>query len=1555
MQTVAQKTENSAKSTTTKVPFFGGESSPFFQPKLTVNQPGDKYEKEADAVAGQVMRMPAFVPSAGKQADAPVAQRMGITPFDGVQRTCAPCEQEDGTAPDYSVMRSVEDEEQEVQAMPEATWPAVQRMCTECAEENEIPVQKKGDSFGGQTAPPIVSSVLSAGGGRPLDSGVKRFMESRMGMDFSGVRIHTDTRAAESARSIQAKAYTSGNQIVFGQGEYRPETSSGKYLLAHELTHVGQQSGGVMRQEATAAEAPPAAPESSGQQAPAEGSATPVCPNVPDTQPPAEVVTGGEPTEIPNNGQAAQKPVPAEKQPESAPAAPQAPAPVTEAPVTPQQPAAPTQTPQDPKEDPAFGGIVGDTRRAKDSQEQHDAEASKVTNAEASAENPAEKDAQMAEAGKVLGIDQSLQDAPFDKEAFKRQVLFLVNKEIPRNESANKQFQQDGGAKLNKLGAQHIDNGPNPQKDIIENPDNPPVAASETTGHLYQKEVTDLTPENPGRKVAVGEVDRAIPKPHTDTELALDKEHDAESLDRAMEDENLKEFNAKLTENQLSESNEPQFKEALSIKKEEQAKLCQVPSDLRQKETEMRESAGEKAQKDLQAAMAGKHGQRKDQFGQIANGKEETKKKDEVLLENYYKKIAGIFDNVKKGVDEILKNLDETVPEIFGAAVTKANNQFKSRVKSRLDDYYGVGITNLSEEDEDEAERSYNKPFDKRIVELNKQKQQTEDTGRIAQLNQQIEAEEANRKETIPDRVFKQEKEKFVTILDLALDEIAGKVEEAMKNAKALIAQGKADIDCASACLPANLQKEAEERTNDFKSRFDDLETTVNDKQKELAQSLAREYSKNVTKLKETFEEIRKESAMSWWERAWNAIKKIALMVYELGKLLVKVLVKGASVIGDIVAHPIRFIGNLITAVGNGFRNFVTNIDTHLENIIFKLILGTVPPGIKFPAQWDAKGILSFALELLGLTRENIRAQAVARLGEPVVQQLEKAFELFVIFKNEGFAGLWEHIKEKIGDLKAQVIKQVKAFFRESIIKAAVKFLLSALTPASGFIKACETIINVAMFFIKNLENILKLLDSILDSFIDIAQGNLTSASKRVEDALADILLIGIKFLASLVGINLESISEKVQRVFNAIRNPVNRAITWLIDKAVAFAEKTGLVALAKKGKEKFEQGKEWAMEKGRQAAGAVAGWLGLRKEFTLPNGERHEIYFEGSDRAPIIMVASRPKGIEQLIADRRSSSTAPALTQAQNNALTQALSKKSQLDHFINSHRSTSGETETLSPQIDSRLNAIKQDLIDGDAIPVSPDLPLSNVTYAKDGGRAKRVIARPLTKLPGNTRGSRPIQGNDSIPLGWHHIRAVEGDNIRMWVKAHLLNENLHGPGEESWNLAPGSQRLNAGMRGGAEKWAKDEIAKDEIIHYKAEISSWHIDNSNPAVSNYFPSSLTITYGHMPNPAKGRTSETTLTVSYTNDPPPSTNVVAGPPSINNMTRDVIRQTFRGVANADRIYEVRNSLPNRSFRDLAHMYLRLREAYNRSEDFENIYWPIISNKYNFENAYDFR
>jgi hypothetical protein len=151
------------------------------QAKLRIGQPGDVYEQEADRVADEVMRMP-----------------------------------------EPEMQRQVEEEE----------------------EEEEMLQAKSREDSTSEVSYGLESQINAIkGGGRPLAKSERAYFEPRFGTDFSLVRVHTGAQAAESARAVNAKAYTIGQDVTFGVGQYTPGTSEGRRLIAHELTHVVQQGG----------------------------------------------------------------------------------------------------------------------------------------------------------------------------------------------------------------------------------------------------------------------------------------------------------------------------------------------------------------------------------------------------------------------------------------------------------------------------------------------------------------------------------------------------------------------------------------------------------------------------------------------------------------------------------------------------------------------------------------------------------------------------------------------------------------------------------------------------------------------------------------------------------------------------------------------------------------------------------------------------------------------------------------------------------------------------------------------------------------------------------------------------------------------------------------------------------------------------------------------------------------------------------------------------------------------------------------------------------------
>lgn len=167
------------------------------QTKLKVSQPGDVYEQEADNVAEHVMRM--YMSDSGTSVI--------TTKKEEIDRKYSAREK-----------KNEEEEKMDISRKPSTS-----------------------SSFETSNETTNMISNISSDGGLSLDNNTQGFMESRFGCDFSKVRVHKDAKASESAQSVNALAYTVGNDIVFGSGQFSPGTAIGRKMLAQELTHVLQQ------------------------------------------------------------------------------------------------------------------------------------------------------------------------------------------------------------------------------------------------------------------------------------------------------------------------------------------------------------------------------------------------------------------------------------------------------------------------------------------------------------------------------------------------------------------------------------------------------------------------------------------------------------------------------------------------------------------------------------------------------------------------------------------------------------------------------------------------------------------------------------------------------------------------------------------------------------------------------------------------------------------------------------------------------------------------------------------------------------------------------------------------------------------------------------------------------------------------------------------------------------------------------------------------------------------------------------------------------------------
>ncbi len=277
-----EKNETSFFSKEPKQPFFNvanGEGA--VQTKLTVGQPGDKYEQEADKVADAVVNNTSKPDIQNKELNS-IQRESLATPVDEEKLGTAEQRMEEDKLvqekPEIQKMEESkeeemvnkkgepeeeeemiskkgepEEEEEMISKMDEPEEEGEEMISKMEGEEEEEVLQTKSNTSNNQTVSNQVSNKIKnkSGYGRKMSEGTKNEMESSFGKDFSGVNIHTDQDATDMNRELHAQAFTHGSDIYFNSGKYSPETTEGKRLLAHELTHVIQQSNEVKKKGET--------------------------------------------------------------------------------------------------------------------------------------------------------------------------------------------------------------------------------------------------------------------------------------------------------------------------------------------------------------------------------------------------------------------------------------------------------------------------------------------------------------------------------------------------------------------------------------------------------------------------------------------------------------------------------------------------------------------------------------------------------------------------------------------------------------------------------------------------------------------------------------------------------------------------------------------------------------------------------------------------------------------------------------------------------------------------------------------------------------------------------------------------------------------------------------------------------------------------------------------------------------------------------------------------------------------------------------------------------
>lgn len=596
---------------------------------------------------------------------------------------------------------------------------------------------------------------------------------------------------------------------------------------------------------------------------------------------------------------------------------------------------------------------------------------------------------------------------------------------------------------------------------------------------------------------------------------------------------------------------------------------------------------------------------------------------------------------------------------------------------------------------------------------------------------------------------------------------------------------------------------------------------------------------------------------------------------------------RAGKAVMSILKDPVGFIRKLFGAVGDGIGNFFKHIKKHLIDGVVGWLTGALAEvNLSGPFEFSPRGILSIVLQVLGLTYANIKARVIKKVPAvaPVFEQVEKGYELLLKVIAEGPGALWEEIKTQLSNLKETVMAAIRNWLIVTAIKEGIVWLLSLTNPASAIVKAIKLVFDLVMFLIERYQQIKEFILSVYAAVAEVAAGNFAKVTGAVENALARAVPVLISLFASVLG--LGNIAKQVKSVINTITKPIKKAIDWVVDKAVAIAKK--VVGKIKSGAKKVK-------EKAKEKIEELISWWKERRKFRSKDGGNHSIYYRGEGKRADLMIASTPDTIENFLntklkdpnaaADQKSIAS-EALAQYKLVAkseddlerLRAAREKVSTADKA--GYRAATSAVNSEIRNFRNQLDALKRIL--EKASFENEDDSLVRTVVAHNAGGDKSTSALPLTYLSGNTKGSSPSQD----PPGWSHAVALDtkpdGSSYHQWVRGHLLNDNLHGPGTAD-NLVPITQGMNRKMEAEVESPAKAAIkTKGKLYFFRAVTTFW----KKPAPLDAFPQRIVVTWGdaerHPADKTKFREKSAHTPVTIEMATPPPATASAFVPSIN-------------------------------------------------------------------------
>lgn len=843
----------------------------------------------------------------------------------------------------------------------------------------------------------------------------------------------------------------------------------------------------------------------------------------------------------------------------------------------------------------------------------------------------------------------------------------------------------------------------------------------------------------------------------------------------------------RLSQDQLQNSNEPSFIKADDSKQESQAKAEALTNETRASESKTihatRNSsmkAMNKTYNDMLLNHTSINGGRLDK--QSEKSKEENRIRLEVSTE-----LDRIFAKTNEKVLSYFKGIDDYVEKVFGYDLTKNLDKFSSRVADLLDENTGI-LNHIG----------------------------AAVTGNDLMSEAQI---------------FDVAKVEFIHDMQKPIDDLVDAVDTYMSLANYAIKQGHQEKDKFWSKQSKETKRIAGDIMDDTTLKFQELESSVQSKEEAVIDTVTEKFSQALDELDSRFAKAVEENK-SWLDRAIDAVKAVINTIIELKNALVAVAQKAAAYAERIMDDPVEFFGNLSDGVGKGFTNFKNNIDKHLVKGVLEWLTGSMAGSeIELPKELNLEGITSLVMQILGISVKKIKELVINIIGKERFEFIEKGvdasisagnkiLDMFKILNEKGLTGLWEFIKEEFSNLKEMLIENVKTFVVETITQKAVEYVLSLLIPGAGFIRAAQLLIKFVITLFQKAAQILKIIEGIINTFGDILNKNVSVVADKVEQVFSGFLSLAISFLAAVLGLN--GIVAKVQKfIQQKIRPKIDAVLNKIAMKIKQVIEKIGLLKLIDKSMQLVNKGKAWveekkkkAIETGKAVVKKLVSFFSIKKKIKTNDGY-HSLYFEGSEEAPVLMVASVPQTFPDFLKGRGKmdarQTKAKANAEDEFNDLLATLSKKNTEEkdseeyqkEQVKKYDKVTGHVNKLSNYVITLMN-LKQ----------LGEFKLTFGGLTADGFGKKMEIEN-LHKSTRPPVGSVPGVSNN----GYNVLSYKRNGSSTYFILGHLLNHNLGGSGNDFRNLTPLTRKGNKDHNVDIEETVKEDLNAGKVINYTVE----------------------------------------------------------------------------------------------------------------------------------------